>query len=129
MPRAHAYRGPPPAYGYGAPPWAYGYTHMAVPSTALPQTRWYLRTAPQVPEASTVGLTVPITSAQGLLEGGLPARGPSLFGPTPPPAAPAWGYYPGYYYSAPPSRRYGAPWSSAPPPETPSWWQEPRRRR
>jgi hypothetical protein len=73
---------------------------------------------------------MPVTSQQGLLEGGLPAKGPSLFGPNPPsPPATSWGYYysaspNGYYYTTPyytPS--YGAP------PDTPSWWVEPRRRR
>jgi hypothetical protein len=129
-PRAHGYRSPPPAYRYGSPAWAYGDVYAGVPSTALPQSRWYLMTAPQVPEANTVGLTIPITSAQGLMQGGMPARGPSLFGPNPPPAPPASIYYSGYYYSSPSSRRYyRAPWSNAPPPETPSWWLEPRRRR
>jgi hypothetical protein len=127
VPRAHGYRSLPPAYGYGVPAWAYGDVYAGVPSGALPPTRWYARTAPRVPDAGAAGLTVPITSAQGLLEGSLPARGPSLFGPNPPATPPARGYAPGYYYSAPPY--YRVPWSSAPPPETPSWWQEPRRRR
>jgi hypothetical protein len=137
----YGYRGPARAYRYGGAAWAYGYTsparlygypYAAWPSTSIPQTRAYLNTATPVPNAGAVGLTIPITSAEGLREGGLPARGPSLFGPSPPPA---WSYYyggPGYgYYGAPAYGYYATrPYSyGAPPPDTPSWWAEPRRRR
>jgi hypothetical protein len=142
-----AYRPPPPGYGYRSPArpynyrnaaWSYGYTsparlygypYAAWPSTSIPTTRSYLNTATPVPNAAAVGLTVPITTAEGLREGGLPPRGPSLFGPDPPPAW-AYGYYGGpsygYYYSAP---TYGYRAARMPPADTPSWWAEPRRRR
>jgi hypothetical protein len=137
--RGYGYGRPWRGYGYGGAAWAYGYTsperfygdpYAAWPSTSIPQREWYVRTAPPVPNANAVGLTTPVTSQQGLFEGGLPAKGPSLFGPNPPPPpATSWGYYysaspNGYYYTTPyytPS--YGAP------PDTPSWWVEPRRRR
>jgi hypothetical protein len=148
--RPHAYRPAPATRGYRSPtrgyrhrdaPWSYGYTsparvygdpYAAWPSTSIPPTRSYLNTATPVPNAGAIGLTMPVTSAQGLLEGGLPPNGPSLFGPDPPP----WGYAnggygaPAYGYSGAPSygyrtvRPYGAP-----PADTPSWWLEPRRRR
>jgi len=138
--RAYRYGRPSWAYGYRAAPWAYGYTsparfygdpYAAWSSTSIPSTRSYLNTATPVPNADAIGLTVPITSGQGLLEGGLPPRGPSLFGPDPPPTwayaygGPAYGYYgrPAYGYRAAPPRAYGAP-----PADTPSWWLEPRRR-
>ncbi len=148
-PRAYSYRSPPRAYRYRSPTWAYGYrgaawahgytsparvygyAYAAWPSTSIPPTRSYLNTATPVPNAAAVGLTAPITSAEGLRESGLPPRGPSLFGPSPPP--PAWGYYYGPY--APPSYGYrpGPAYAyrpySGPPPDTPSWWAEPRRRR
>jgi hypothetical protein len=121
------------AYGYVAPVPDYGddyyNLYAAWPSTFIPPSRWYLRTAPRVPNASVSGLSAPIASAQGLTQGGLPARGPSLFGPGPaPPAwgysygAPAYGYGPAYGYN-------GAPSYNGPPPDTASWWVEPRRRR
>jgi hypothetical protein len=145
----YAYRPAPPAYGYRSPartyryrsaPWVYGYTsparvygdaYAAWPSTSIPPTRTYLNTATPVPNAGAVGLTVPITTAAGLQEGGLPPRGPSLFGPSQPPAwgygygGPAYGYYgaPSYGYRATRPYSYGGP-----PPDTPSWWAEPRRR-
>jgi hypothetical protein len=142
-----AYRPPPPGYGYRGPArayryrnvaWAYGYTsparvygdaYAAWPSTSIPLTRSYLNAATRVPNAGAVGLTVPITTAEGLREGGLPPAGPSLFGPDPPPS---WGY--GYYggrsygsYYGPPPYGYRA--ARMPPADTPSWWVEPRRRR
>jgi hypothetical protein len=144
-PRWHGYRsqwrgyGPWRGYGYGGAAWAYGYTsperfygdpYAAWPSTSIPQREWYIRTAPPVPNANAVGLTMPVTSQQGLFEGGLPAKGPSLFGPNPPPPpATSWGYYysaspNGYFYTTP----YYTP-SFGAPPDTPSWWVEPRRRR
>jgi hypothetical protein len=115
------------AYGYSNPARAYGYAYAAWPSTSIPQSRWYLGTALQVPNANAVGLTAPISSSLGLAEGGLPARGPSLFGPNPPPDTTARAYY----YGAPPYGYYYAPLSSygAPPADTPSWWVEPRVRR
>lgn len=122
----YGYRAPPRRYGYyGAPAWAYGDPYAAWPSTAIPPTPWYLDTA--LPGANTpaIGLTAPVSSADGLLKGGLPARGPSLFGPDPVPAGNAWGYY----YNAPPNGYYSAPSYWSPPSETPSWWLEPRRRR
>jgi hypothetical protein len=120
-------RRPAWAYGYSNPARAYGYAYAAWPSTSIPQSRWYLGTALQVPNANAVGLTAPISSSLGLAEGGLPARGPSLFGPNPPPAAVGWGYY----YGAPPNGYYYAPPSAyrGPPADTPSWWVEPPRRR
>jgi hypothetical protein len=135
--RSHANRQAPPAYGYRRLPrpyrggaWAYGYSsparaydpYAAWPSTSIPESRWYTGTALQVPNAAGVGLTAPTASAEGLLEGGLPPRGPSLFGPPAPP--PGWAYaygVPSYGYA--PARAYG------PPSDTPSWWVEPRRRR
>ena len=132
--RAYRYRGAPWAYGYTSPARVYGYPYAAWPSTSIPPTRSYLNTATPVPNAGAIGLTVPITSAEGLREGGLPPRGPSLFGPNRPPA---WGYYYGapaygYSYYGAPSYGYRAtrPYSyGGPPPDTPSWWAEPRRRR
>jgi hypothetical protein len=139
--RAYSYRGRSSPYRYGRPGWAYGYTspdrvyggsaYAAWPSTSIPQTSSYLNTATPVPNAGAIGLTIPVTSAEGLREGGLPPGGPSLFGPDPPPStwayagyygAPAYGYGNGYGYG--PARSYGGP-----PPDTPSWWVEPRRRR
>ena len=82
---------------------------------------------------NVIGLTMPITTQEGLLSGGLPARGPSLFGPNPPPAA--WGYgYRGRAYGyrpayGGPAYGYAPPGYYAPPPDTASWWVEPRRRR
>jgi len=133
-PRAYRSRGVPWAYGYTSPARASGYGYAAWPSTSIPPTRSYLNTATPVPNAGAVGLIMPITSAEGLREGGLPPRGPSLFGPGPP----AWGYA----YGAPANQYYGdygapsygyratRPYSyGGPPPDTPSWWAEPRRRR
>lgn len=111
----------PRAYGYRSPTRGYRYAYAAWPSTAIPQTRAYLRSAPPIPGTGTtvaVGLTAPIASADGLLQGGLPAKGPTLFGPPPP----APGYYSGYYYYSAPAYSY-----SGPPPA--SAWVEPRRRR
>jgi len=99
LPRAYRYRPAPWAYGYRNAAWVYGYTSPARafgdpyapwPSTSIPPTRTYLNTATPVPNASAIGLTVPVTSGPGLQESGLPPRGPSLFGPSGPPA---WGYY------------------------------------
>jgi hypothetical protein len=142
--RAYRYRGAPWAYRYRGAPWAYGYTsperfygypYAAWPSTSIPPTRSYLNTATPVPNADAIGLTVPITSAEGLREGGLPLRGPSLFGPQQPPVwgygygAPAYGYN-GYYGAASYGYRATRPYSyGGPPPDSPSWWVEPRRRR
>jgi hypothetical protein len=144
----YAYRPGPNGYGYGrrsrprayygfrAPAWVYGYSnparawdpYAAWPSTFIPQSRWYLGTTLPSPANSEVGLTMPVTSAFGLQAGGLPAKGPSLFGPNPPPAA--LGYYyssyngscTGYYYRSPSPSYY------APPPLTASWWATRRRR-
>lgn len=131
---SHAY-----GYGPGSAAWAYGYTSLeraygepyaAWSSTSIPQYEWYEQTALPVPNANALGLFVPVTTQQNLLSGGLPARGPSLFGPNPPPPSPtSWGYYysaspNGYYYTTP----YYTPAFGAPP-DTPSWWVEPRRRR
>jgi hypothetical protein len=138
VPWAYGYRTPPPrgsgwAYGYSNPARGWGDVYAAWPSTSIPPSRWYERTAPPVPNADAVGLTMPITSAQGLAEGGLPAKGPSLFGPNPPPAA--WGYRygrPAYGYTSAygaPAYGYAPPGYYAPPPDTASWWVEPRRRR
>jgi hypothetical protein len=134
----YGYRNWPRAYyGYRAPAWGYGYSnpargwdpYAAWPSTSIPQSRWYLSTTLPSPANSEVGLTMPVTTAFGLQAGGLPAKGPSLFGPNPPPAA--LGYYyssyngsrTGYYYRSPSSSYY------APPPLTASWWATTRRRR
>jgi hypothetical protein len=133
-PRAYGYygyRGQAWAYGYSSPARARGDAYAAWPSTSIPPSRWYLATAPRVPNANAVGLTAPVATAAGLLEGGMPARGPSLFGPNPPPAA--VGYYygapSGYYYRAPsPYYRSPTPSYYAPPPDTASWWATGRRR-
>jgi hypothetical protein len=121
------YRYGPPAYGYTSPARGYRYPYAAWPSTAIPPSQWYLGTA--LPGASTdsVGLKIPITSQQGLLEAGLPAKGPSLFGPNP--APPGWSYYNGGYYGTPQYGYYAFPSPVTPPRETASWWLEPRRRR
>jgi hypothetical protein len=116
--RPHAYRDAPRGY-YGG----LGYR----PSRRLPTSRWYLGTALPAGMTDTVGLTPPITNAQGLLYSALPARGPSLFGPDPGPAY--WGYANGSYYGSPAYGYYAAPSRSVPPRDTPSWWIEPRRRR
>lgn len=138
-PRGYGYRSGPSPYRNGRAGWAYGYTspdrvyggnaYAAWPSTSIPETRSYLNTATPVPNAGAIGLTIPITSAEGLREGGLPPRGPSLFGPDPPPSTWGYGGYYSYYYGAPaygygPARAYRGP-----PPDSPSWWVEPRRRR
>jgi hypothetical protein len=106
--RARHYRRAAPTYVYTSRARAYGYAYAG-------RAGWDLGTALPAANTNAVGLTPPVYGGQGLLMGALPARGPTLFGPQPAPAA-AWGYY----YAAP---RYG------PPPETPSWWVEPRRRR
>jgi hypothetical protein len=129
-----------PWYGYDdtTPGWAYGYVYATRPSATLPPSEWYVDSALMVPNSASVGLTAPISSAPGLLESGLPARGPSLFGPSPPP--PAWGYRYGHYYRPPslygypsygyrPAYSYYVPSAYTPPRETASWWLEPRRRR
>ena len=135
-PLPRGYWSPPPrrgwAYGYSNPARGYGDTFAAWPSTSIPPSRWYERTAPPVPNADAVGLTMPITSKEGLFESALPAKGPSLFGPNPPPAA--WGHrYRGGYGYVPaynaPAYGYAPPGYYAPPPDTASWWAEPRRRR
>jgi hypothetical protein len=136
-PRAYGYRSRPRAYrhrgawwyGYTSPARAYGDPYAAWPSTAIPPTRWYLGTALPAASTNTVGLTSPVASAYGLSHGGMPARGPTLFGPNSAPTG-GWGYYyGGYYYGAPAYGYYAAPSRWAPPRETPSWWVEPRRRR
>jgi hypothetical protein len=123
----YGYRQPPRAYGYRSPPRAYRYAYAAWPSTAIPQTRAYLRSAPPIPGAGTtlaVGLTVPIASADGLRQAGVPAKGPTLFGPPAP--APGY-YYSGYYYSG--YYYYNGPRYSYSLPPPPTAWVEPRRRR
>jgi hypothetical protein len=143
--RAYRYGRPAWGYGYGGAAWAYGYTsparaygypYAAWSSTSIPPSRSYLNTATLVPNAGAIGLTAPVSSGQGLLESGLPPRGPSLFGPSPPPSAYYYGPYGtpyGYYrarsygYRAGPSYAY-RPYD-VPPADTPSWWAEPRRRR
>jgi hypothetical protein len=130
-PWGYGYRGGAWAYGYTSPARLYGYPYAAWPSTSIPPTRSYLNTATPVPNADAVGLTIPVTSRAGLLEGGLPARGPSLFGPDPPPTwgyaygGPAYGYYGGASYGYRATRPYAY---GGPPADTPSWWVEPRRR-
>src|SRR5262245_30524189 len=93
-PRAHGYTSPARAYRYWSPAWAYGYTnparlegypYAAWSSISIPQTRSYLNSAAPPPNARAVGLTMPVTSGPGLQETDLPGRGPSLFGPNPPP--------------------------------------------
>jgi hypothetical protein len=116
----HGYRQPPLTYGYRSPPRAYGYIYAARPSTAIRPSRAYLASAPPLPVAGSVGLTAPIATAQGLLEAGLPGRGPTLFGPGPP----APGYYSGYFYGSP--GYYYSDYSRPPPPTA---WVERRRRR
>jgi hypothetical protein len=121
----YGYRQPPRAYGYGSPPRFYRYAYAAIPSTSLPQTRRYLASAPPLPSAGATGLSVPIATAEGLREGGLPGKGPTLFGPPAP--APGYyysGYYYGGYYNGPGYYYNGY---SRPPP--PTAWIEPRRRR
>src|SRR5262245_22734446 len=117
----YGYRQPARAHAYRSPARAYRYAYAAWPSTTIPQTRAYLNSAPQIPGAGTtlaVGLTAPIATADGLLQGGVPAKGPTLFGPPAPPP----GYYSGYYYYSGPVYFYRLP----PPPTA---WVEPRRRR
>lgn len=126
--RGHGYRRPAWTYGFTSPARAYGYAYAAWPSTSIPPSRWYLRTALPGASTNTVGLTPPVYSLQGLQFGGMPARGPTLFGPQPTPPG-AWGYYYGGYYGAPAYGYYAVPSPSTPPSETPSWWVEPRRRR
>jgi hypothetical protein len=136
-PRWYGYRAPWRGYGYRVPPWAYGFTsparvygdpYAAWPSTSIPQREWYLRTGLPTPNANAVGLTMPVATRLGLMEAGLPGKGPSLFGPTPLPP-PVTGYY---YTASPNGYLYNTPYytpSYGAPPDTPSWWVEPRRRR
>jgi hypothetical protein len=146
-PRAHGYRAgngyrsPARAYrngyGYGRGGWVYGYTsparahgypYAAWSSTSIPSSRWYLRSALPGGNTETVGLTPPSDySGGGQLQGAWPARGPTLFGPNPPPAA--TGYYYGAYYGDPAYGYVAFPSRNTPPQQTPSWWVEPRRRR
>jgi hypothetical protein len=100
------------ASGYGYAPWS---------ATVRRGRQWQLPTALSAGRTDTIGLTAPRTSAQGLMYSALPAEGPTLFGPSPPP-----GYYYGGYYG---SAAYGYVSPGGPPVETPSWWLEPRRRR
>lgn len=112
--RGHLYRG---TRGYRN---GYGYT-------STPASWWYLGTALPAARTDTVGLTPSVTTAQGLLHGALPARGPTLFGPG---AAPVdWGNAYGSYYGDPAYGYNPFPSRSVPPRDTPSWWVEPRRRR
>jgi hypothetical protein len=127
--RGHGYYGKPRwSYGFTSPARAYGNAYAAWPSTAIPPSRWYLRTALPGANTNTIGLTPPVYGLQGLQWGGMPARGPTLFGPQPTPPG-AWGYYYGGYYGARAYGYYAVPSPSTPPSETPSWWVEPRRRR
>jgi hypothetical protein len=124
--RARRYDG----YGYSGfrrAPRARGY-YFNYPA-GLPST--YLRrnpvSGPALPDAGSGGLTAPYATADGLLETGLPARGPTLFGPpAPPPGSygynPTLGYYSGYAYYGP----SGFYTYSGPPP--PTAWLERRRR-
>ena len=91
--RAYGYRQPTRAYGYRSTTRVYGYIYAARPSTSIRPSRWYLRTAIPVPDAGAVGLTAPIATADGLMEGGLPGKGPTLFGPS--------ATTQGYYYTSP----------------------------
>jgi hypothetical protein len=135
----YGYGGAARAYGYGytSPARAYGYPYAAWSSTSIPPSRSYLNTATLVPNAGAIGLTAPVTSGQGLLESGLPPRGPSLFGPSPPPSgyyygpygAPSYGYYRARSYGYRAGSSYGYRPYDVPPADTPSWWAEPRRRR
>jgi hypothetical protein len=146
--RAYRYGSPAWGYGYGGAAWAYGYgytsparaygyPYAAWSSTSIPPSRSYLNTATLVPNAGAIGLTAPVTSGQGLLESGLPPRGPSLFGPSPPPSgyyygpygAPSYGYYRARSYGYRAGSSYGYRPYDVPPADTPSWWAEPRRRR
>jgi hypothetical protein len=114
----------------GGPPNAYAYTYFNY-YTGLPST--YLNrlpvSGPPLPDAGSQGLTPPIATTQGLLEGGgVPGPGPTLFGPPAPPSGyygynPVLGYYSGYAYYGPP----GSYTYSGPPP--PTAWLERRRRR
>ena len=119
----HGYRQPPRAYGYRSPPRAWGYIYAARPSTSIPPSRAYLANVPPLPDAGSVGLTAPIATAEGLLQGGLPGRGPTLFGPGP--AAAGYAYGPGYYYS----NGYFVPRNDYSRPPPPTAWVERRRRR
>jgi hypothetical protein len=124
----YGYRQPPPrAYGYRGPTRAYGYVYGR-PSTFIRRSRGYPVSGPTLPDAGSTGLTAPIATAEGLLEAGLPSRGPTLFGPPAPPAGyygynPSYGYYSGYAYYGP----SGYYTYSGPPP--PTAWLERRRRR
>jgi hypothetical protein len=108
----HGYRQPPRAYGYRSPARAYRYGY-----TSVRTRRSYRLSGPPLPVAGAVGLTAPVATAEGLLEAGLPGRGPTLFGPSA--APPGYSYVPGYYYAP----RYDY---SRPPP--PTAWVERRRR-
>ena len=119
----HGYRQPPRAYGYRSPPRAWGYIYAARPSTSIPPSRAYLANVPPLPDAGSVGLTAPIATAEGLLQGGLPGRGPTLFGPGP--TAAGYGYGPGYYYS----NGYFVPRNDYSRPPPPTAWVERRRLR
>jgi hypothetical protein len=118
----HGYRQPPRAYGYRPQTRAYGYIYAARPSTAIRRGRGYVASGPPLPDAGAVGLTAPIATAEGLLQGGLPGRGPTLFGPSP--TAAGYAYGPGYYYS----NGYFVPRYDYSRPPPPTAWVERRRR-
>lgn len=118
-----AYRDGPRAYGYGSRMWAPRYRGVArgyaYTGRSWTSGRWYLGTALPATGTGPVGLTA-LVVRDGQVWGGMPAEGPTLFGPQP---ASAWGYAYG-----PPAYGYRAARSYGPPRETPSWWVEPRRR-
>ena len=130
----HGYRQPARAWryngyrynGYRRAPRVYGYYWYAgLPSTYL---RRYPVSGPTLPDAGSAGLTAPIATFDGILGGGVPGPGPTLFGPPAPPQGyygynPVLGYYSGYSYYGPP----GSYTYSGPPP--PTAWLERRRRR
>jgi hypothetical protein len=111
-------------YGYRQPFLAYGYGPTRAYRYAYSSPRWrraYRVSGPPLPDAGSTGLTAPVATAEGLLEAGLPGRGPTLFGPPAPP--PGYYYGQGYYYANgyfQPSNDY-----SRPPP--PTAWVERRR--
>jgi hypothetical protein len=125
-PGVYGYRRIPGSYGFTSPERVYGYPYAAWPSASIPPRRWYLGSTLPGANTDAVGLTAPIASQQGLLESGLPAKGPSLFGPS---APPSWSYYNGGYYGTPAYGYYAMPSPVTPPRETASWWLEPPRRR
>jgi hypothetical protein len=121
--RYNGYRAPPRAYGY------YGFNYYTgLPSVYIRRSPRFPVSGPTLPDAGSTGLTAPVATAKGLMESGLPARGPTLLGPPAPPA----GYY-GYnpvlgHYSGYSSYGYSGYYTySGPPP--PTAWLERRRRR